>query len=116
MERDVRLPILHNETVLLDMDPYAVKTYNLIQAQIVINAIDSERKDMVCRSSTPLMFSELTDLAPLTGLSVPSQGKWPQPALINVFILSSRQNVGALRQLVDNMSQYVVSDFSASKY
>ena len=45
MEQDVRLPFLDHETVLLDMDHYAVKTYNLIQATIAVNAIDSERKD-----------------------------------------------------------------------
>ena len=45
MEQDVRLPFLDHETILLDMDHYAVKTYNLIQATIAVNAIDSERKD-----------------------------------------------------------------------
>ena len=47
VEKEVNLPTLHNETVLLDLDPYAVKTYNVIQAQVAVNAIDSERKDLV---------------------------------------------------------------------
>ncbi|KAI0707952.1 P-loop containing nucleoside triphosphate hydrolase protein [Earliella scabrosa] len=45
VEQDVRLPFLEHDTVLLDLDPYAVKTYNLIQATIAVNAVDSERKD-----------------------------------------------------------------------
>ncbi len=45
IEADVSLPPLTQETVLLDLDPLAVKSYNAFQAAIVINAIDSERKD-----------------------------------------------------------------------
>ena len=56
VEQDMRLPILYNETVLLDMDPYAVKTYNILQAMIAINAIDSERKDLV-RIRAPGMYT-----------------------------------------------------------
>jgi len=41
----VSLPPLMQETVLLDLDPLAAKSYNALQATIMINAIDSERKD-----------------------------------------------------------------------
>ncbi|CAL1705728.1 unnamed protein product [Somion occarium] len=45
VEKDILLPILSHETVLLDLDPYALKTYNVMQATIAVNAIDSERVD-----------------------------------------------------------------------
>ncbi|KAH9928494.1 P-loop containing nucleoside triphosphate hydrolase protein [Epithele typhae] len=45
VEQEVRLPALHSDVVLLDLDPYAVKTYNYMQAVIAINAIDSQRTD-----------------------------------------------------------------------
>ena len=47
IEKDVVLPPFKHEYILLDMDPYAVKTYNVLLASVVVNAIDSERTDIV---------------------------------------------------------------------
>ncbi|KAF6763738.1 SNF2 family N-terminal domain-containing protein [Ephemerocybe angulata] len=45
IEDDVKLPPLAHESVLLDLHPLAIKTYNAFQAGIALNAIDSERTD-----------------------------------------------------------------------
>ncbi|KAG5341489.1 hypothetical protein C0989_010062 [Termitomyces sp. Mn162] len=44
-QREVELPPMRQEAVLLDLDPYAVKSYNAMQAALVINAVDSQRID-----------------------------------------------------------------------
>ncbi|KAI0332592.1 hypothetical protein GY45DRAFT_1369061 [Cubamyces sp. BRFM 1775] len=44
VESEVRLALLDNQIALLDMDPMAVKTYNIMQAIIAVNAVDSERE------------------------------------------------------------------------
>lgn len=45
MEAEVHLPPITKETVLLRLAPMQVQTYNIIQSTIVVNAVDSERKD-----------------------------------------------------------------------
>ena len=46
---------MSSEIVLLEMDVFGKKTYNVIQASIVVNAIDSERTDQV--NYIPSIFS-----------------------------------------------------------
>ncbi|THH28395.1 hypothetical protein EUX98_g5793 [Antrodiella citrinella] len=46
VEADILLPVMKHETVLLDLEEYGVRSYNMLQAAITINAVDSERKDI----------------------------------------------------------------------
>ncbi|TFK61006.1 hypothetical protein BDN72DRAFT_850036 [Pluteus cervinus] len=45
VEAEVILPPIKHDSILLDLDPFAIKSYNASQATIVINAIDSQRTD-----------------------------------------------------------------------
>lgn len=47
MERDVVLPPLKQEIIWLELDDFSRKSYNAMQAIIAINAIDTQRVDVV---------------------------------------------------------------------
>ena len=47
IERDVVLPPLKQDIVWLDLDDFSRKSYNAMQAIIAINAIDTQRVDVV---------------------------------------------------------------------
>lgn len=47
IERDVVLPPLKQDTVWLELDDFSRKSYNAMQAVIAVNAIDTQRVDVV---------------------------------------------------------------------
>jgi hypothetical protein len=47
VEKDVVLPPLKQDVIWLDLDDFSRKSYNAMQAVIGINAIDSQRVDVV---------------------------------------------------------------------
>jgi hypothetical protein len=47
VEECVTLPPIRQENVLLDLHNHARKSYNVMQAVLIMNAVDSQRKDQV---------------------------------------------------------------------
>jgi hypothetical protein len=60
VEKDVTLPPLMQQSVYLDLDPYSLVSYNVMQAVFAINAVDSERTDKVRQSLTFLKLKTFT--------------------------------------------------------
>ena len=48
LDHELDLPPYTHPTVLLDLDYYTAKTYNMMQMVIAVNAVDSERTGLVC--------------------------------------------------------------------
>ena len=70
VEEDIDLPPIERSTILLDLSPQAAKTYNAILSLVAVNAIDSERSDVVGALNVLACFTWLMDST--TGLYVPS--------------------------------------------
>lgn len=41
---------MRHDIIYMDLGEYALKSYNAMQAGLVINAVDSEREGLVCHS------------------------------------------------------------------
>ncbi|KAG6334513.1 hypothetical protein ID866_4566, partial [Astraeus odoratus] len=63
VEQDVCLPPMKHEVVYMDLSEYALQSYNALQAGIVINAVDSERRDQVPKEDFELLQSALAHAA-----------------------------------------------------
>lgn len=58
VEKDVISPPVEHELIFLDLDPVAVKSYNVLQAIIATNAVDSQRTEQVGRPWNTVNLSE----------------------------------------------------------
>lgn len=47
VEKEVMLPPLAQSAVYLDLEPASMRSYNVMQAMLALNAVDSERADAV---------------------------------------------------------------------
>ncbi|KAG1723687.1 hypothetical protein EDB19DRAFT_1762532 [Suillus lakei] len=59
VEEEVVLPPMRHAPIYMDLDAYAAKSYNAMQASIAINAIDSQREDQIKRRG---MFWSASDI------------------------------------------------------
>ncbi|OJA17037.1 hypothetical protein AZE42_03572 [Rhizopogon vesiculosus] len=46
VEKEIVIPPMRHTSIYMDLNAYAAKSYNAMQAGIAVNAIDSERKDL----------------------------------------------------------------------
>ncbi|KAH0827105.1 hypothetical protein J3R83DRAFT_4791 [Lanmaoa asiatica] len=59
VENDVLLPPMKHDMIYMDLDNYALKSYNAMQASLVINAVDSKREGTPRANFHPILqFSE----------------------------------------------------------
>lgn len=73
VEKDVRLPPLTHTTVYLDLEPASMRSYNVMQAMLVLNAVDSQRVDQarLLPTSTGAVSSTNIALVCRTTCSIP---------------------------------------------
>lgn len=62
MENDVLLPPMTHDIIYMDLDDYALKSYNAMQAGLAVNAIDSEREGPVGRHRSVLVVLSLISI------------------------------------------------------
>jgi len=60
IEKHVILPPMRHDIIYMDLGEYALKSYNALQAGVVINAVDSERQGLVCHSASHYLQKGLT--------------------------------------------------------